>query len=411
MSRQLPQQGQQDAAQRRATGRLRRMPITIDKRVKKKDGVSRYRVRVSVPDSHGNTRQIERLVWGKAEALQMEQQIKTEYDGKRAICPKITVGDLFKQYAEYHAIDTKRSSHETAMKRLRLWVLPYFGDKRIDKLTQKDFVDWKVKINGESLSYVSKRNIYCAFVAMLNYAVKAELISKNQLSVLGNFKDSNVQKTPETLHYYTIEQFERFITAAKSDCKTITDWGFYVFFCIAFFTGARKGEINALRWSDIDGKILHIRRSVTQKLKGGDVETSPKNKSSIRDLQLPEPLIKVLNEHKQRLQEAANDSFSESKYICGYDRPLRDTSIDKRNRKYAETAGLPHIKIHDFRHSHVSLLANEGINIQEIARRLGHANVQETWNTYCHLYPREEERAVEILNKISTGEKTQPKPL
>lgn len=52
MSRQLPQQGQQDDAQRRATGRLRRMPITIDKRVKKKDGVSRYRVRVSVPDSH-----------------------------------------------------------------------------------------------------------------------------------------------------------------------------------------------------------------------------------------------------------------------------------------------------------------------------------------------------------------------
>ena len=43
------------------------------------------------------------------------------------------------------------------------------------------------------------------------------------------------------------------------------------------------------------------------------------------------------------------------------------------------------------------------INIQEVARRLGHANVQETWNTYCHLYPREEERAVKVLNKIGTG--------
>lgn len=133
------------------------------------------------------------------------------------------------------------------------------------------------------------------------------------------------------------------------------------------------------------------------------METAPKNKSSVRDLQLPVPLIKVLNEHKQRQQEVAQNLFSENFRICGGQRPLRDTSIDKRNRKYAEAAGLPRIKIHEYRHSHVSLLANEGINIQEVARRLRHSNVQETWNIYCHLYPREEERAVEILNRIGTG--------
>jgi integrase len=79
---------------------------------------------------------------------------------------------------------------------------------------------------------------------------------------------------------------------------------------------------------------------------------------------------------------------------------LRDSSLDNKNKQFAELAGLPHIRIHDFRHSHASLLANEGINIQEIARRLGHSNIEMTWNTYSHLYPREEERAVQILNKI-----------
>lgn len=68
--------------------------------------------------------------------------------------------------------------------------------------------------------------------------------------------------------------------------------------------------------------------------------------------------------------------------------------------EFADKAGLPHIRLHDFRHSHASLLASEGINIQEIARRLGHSNVEMTWNTYSHLYPQEEERAVGILNKI-----------
>ena len=58
------------------------------------------------------------------------------------------------------------------------------------------------------------------------------------------------------------------------------------------------------------------------------------------------------------------------------------------------------IRIHDFRHTHASLLANEGINIQEIARRLGHSKIEITWNIYSHLYPREEERAVAVLDSI-----------
>lgn len=57
-------------------------------------------------------------------------------------------------------------------------------------------------------------------------------------------------------------------------------------------------------------------------------------------------------------------------------------------------------RIHDFRHSHASLSANNGINIQEVARRLGHSNVSITLKTYAHLYPKESERALTVLNSI-----------
>lgn len=105
---------------------------------------------------------------------------------------------------------------------------------------------------------------------------------------------------------------------------------------------------------------------------------------------------------KQKYRVRINyiDSFSKENYICGADKPLRNSTIQKRNIKFAQLAGTKTIRIHDFRHSHASLLANEGINIQEISRRLGHSNVEITWNTYSHLYPCEEERAVKILNKI-----------
>jgi len=113
---------------------------------------------------------------------------------------------------------------------------------------------------------------------------------------------------------------------------------------------------------------------------------------------MPQPLITVLTEHKARQKEVKE--YIDDLRICGGEKCLRDTTLEKKNTAFAKAAELPHIKIHDFRHTHASLLVNEGINIQEIARRLGHTNVEITWKIYSHLYPREEERAVNVLNSI-----------
>jgi integrase len=231
-----------------------------------------------------------------------------------------------------------------------------------------------------------------------------DYITKNPLLKIGNFKDTLGIK--KEIKIYTAEQFLKFIDATKQNAVTrqtehmdLSEWDYYVFFNVAFLTGMRKGEIHALRWSDIEGSQLHIKRSITQKLKGDDRETAPKNRSSIRSLQMPVPLIQILNEHKTRQKQLSN--FTEEYHICGGERCLRDTTLQNRVIRNSGLAGLYAISIHEFRHSHVSVLANEGINIQEIARRLGHARVEMTWNTYSHLYPREEEKAVDILNRIT----------
>lgn len=202
-----------------------------------------------------------------------------------------------------------------------------------------------------------------------------------------------------SFYYISVGLSEPSITTVfVESIGSLSDWNYYVFFAIAFYTGLRKGEIFALKWSDISDHYLSISRSITQKLKGEDRETPPKNKSSIRTLQMPKPLIDILNEHKKLYDR--HPQFSDDFRICGGQKPIRDSPVGKANENIAKAAGLKKIRIHDYRHSHVSLLANEGINIQEIAQRLGHANIEMTWNTYSHLYPREEERAIEILNKI-----------
>ena len=377
------------------------MPIILDKRVKKKNGVSRYRVIFNYTDLCGERKKVERLVWGRANAQTVERELEAEY-GDRHVAPShMTIGELFDKYKVYHANETRQSSHNKAMQILNTHVLPMMKDHRLDKLTKESLAEWKNSISAKKLSIITKKNIYQAFNTMLNFAAKLDYIPKNPLPALGTFKDANSFDNPvEKLNYYTAEQFLDFIAIAKRNAYSVTDWGYYVFFAVSFYMGTRKGEANALKWSDIDGDIVHIRRSITQKIKGkAFVETPPKNRSSVRDIQAPQPLLDILAEHKQR-QQSASHLFNEDFRVCGGEGPLSDTSIENRNQTFAEQAELPHIRIHDFRHSHVSLLANEGINIQEVVRRLGHSNVQETWNTYCHLYPREEERAIEVLNKI-----------
>ena len=374
------------------------MPITkIDG--KKKYGKQGYRVRVNFTDAYGKARQIERTVYGIEEAKEAERQLSLTC--KETTPSALTLEALSCRYFSSQKHEVRESTLAKNRCIFETHILPALGNTRIDKLSVKVLEDWKALINEKGLSFSMRKNIYSVLRAMLNYAVRIDLLPKNPLHRVGNFKDAYEKK--ETIQYYTKEQFVAFISAAYADAQETGDMRYYTFFSTLFYTGARKGEANALDWTDLDGDILHIGKNVVQKLQGDDRITPPKNKASDRTLQVPAPLLYVFEE--QKAWQKKNGIYSRHSKICGGLSFLRDTSIEKKNKQYAEAAGLPKIRIHDFRHSHASLLANEGINIQEIARRLGHSKIEMTWNTYSHLYPREEERAVKLLNQIPLPKK------
>lgn len=365
----------------------------------KKDGLYKYKVRVNYVDLKGQYKQITRTAYGAAEAKQLEARLQKEY-ATEALKPssRLTLNELYEEYSETIRHEIRATSANKSLNTLKKFILPDLGNPKISALTVADMQRWKNAVAKKPLSIRTRQNYYKTLNALLNWAVKVDYLQANPLSKLGNFTDKNLELDAKPLQYYTSNEFQYYIHFARDTAKTMTDWGCYVFFAIAYYTGMRKGEINALRWSDIDGNIIHVRRSISQKLKSGDIETPPKNKSSIRDLQAPEPLIIILDEHRAR--QMKDPRYSPNFRVCGGPDCLRDSTIEHHNITYAEGAHLPHIRIHDFRHSHASLLANAGINIQEIARRLGHSDVAMTWNTYSHLYPREEERALTVLNKI-----------
>ena len=377
------------------------MPIYKDKG--KKDGLQKYRVRINYTDSFGKSHQLTRAAYGLDNAKALERALQHEV-AKGEVSAKITVSELADEFINVKKHEIRETSLDNYKKHFRLYITPYLGEYRADKLNVPILQKWKLYMEERTppLSQTTKQNIYADLRSLLNYAVKMEYIPKNPLTALGNFKSA--MKSEKNVDFYTLDEFRLYITAARKSAEeyekkgSIFEWGFYVFFNIAFFGGLRKGEINALKWSDIYDNTIHVRRSIAQKLQGADRETPPKNASSIRDVQIPEPLKIVLDEHKKKYSEV--DGFNEDWRVCGGIQCLRDTTIQHRNEKYAKAAGIKTIRIHDFRHSHCALLANAGINIQEIARRLGHSNTEETWNTYSHLYPAEEDRALAVLNGI-----------
>lgn len=378
--------------------------MPINKMDGKKDGKQKYRVRVNYMDDYGKPQRIERIVYGLDEAKATEVEINHKVNTKDEAVKKMTIQQLYEEYIKDVKPDIREATSDKKEKMYNLYIKDFLGKKPIDKLTTPILRDWKLMIDEKGYALKTKQNIYGELRATLNYAYRMGHIPINPLNKVGNFK--NRTQIKKEMQYYTAEEFLKFIEPARklAYTGTLQDYGFYIFFMFAYFTGARKGEINALRWCDIKNDEMCITRSVSQKIKGKDRITPPKNNSSIRDIQLPTPLLNELETYKSKCQEL--EGFNEECFVCGYDKPLRDTSLQKRNERYAKTAGIKTIRIHDFRHSHASLLANNGINIQEIARRLGHSKIEMTLNTYSHLYPKEQERALDVLNKLGEPNKS-----
>lgn len=363
--------------------------MPIYKTDKKKDGKQQYRVFVCFTDPEGKQKRKTKCVYGLQEAKEAERQLSCSVKESSS---SMTVKELYDEYIEAKKHEVRKSSLAKSVTVLNNHVLnTELINIRLDKLSTKHLQEWKNHIAEKKIQTSTKNGAYKELNTMLNYAVRHDYLLKNPLQKVGRFKDPYFKT--EKIQYYTIEEFNRYIAVAKENINTQIDYACYVFFYLLFYTGLRKGELNAMLWSDFKDGTLNVTKSIAQKV--GYEITPPKNKSSYRCVKLPPKAISVLNDYRDFLKR--NTRYSESLFLCGGFKPIADSTLENYNTLYAKKAGLPHRRIHDFRHSHATLLINNGVNIMEVSRRLGHSDVKMTWNTYSHLYPSTEDTAVQVL--------------
>ena len=272
----------------------------------KKDGKEKFIVRINYVADSGEPKQLTRVAYGSTVAKNLETKLTNDIKlkGEKPM-RKMTVQELFNEFIEVKAYELRQSSTERIKQMYNKQIAPMFNGYRIDKITVRDIQNWKLSIEKKGLALNTKQKAFTYFKAMIGYAVKMDYLQKNPLVIAGNFKGTLSIK-PEMV-IYTPEEFKRFIAVAREIAEErerlqndLSEWNYYVFFSIAFYTGLRKGEIYALKWSDINGSHLAVTRSIRQRLKGVDIETAPKNRTSIRTLQMPAPLLAVLNAQKER---------------------------------------------------------------------------------------------------------------
>lgn len=363
------------------------MAVFKDKE-KTKDGRQWY-FKVYYTDISGNKKVYKSKKFStKKEAL--EEEAKFVINRSNIQTNNITFEELFWEYYNYIKPRLKERTTAINYSRLKLHVFPYFKNKKISDITVKDIINWQEIMNKKQYSHEYKTAIFTNFKSVMNYGVKFHGLSTNPLVIAGGFK--NPQKIKEELRYWTYEQFEKFI-------EQVDDFVYKAFYTTLFFTGLRCGEAQALKWEDFKFNQLRINKTLTTKIKGCFYKlTSPKTKKSNRIIELPNRVIKILNELKEFYMKYEN--FDEDWFIFGGIRPLPETTIRRKKKEACIKASVPEIRIHDFRHSFASLLINKGVRIQIISEMLGHEKVSTTTDIYGHLYPSQQHIAVDILNKL-----------
>lgn len=282
-----------------------------------------------------------------------------------------TVDELWQQYTVAIKTQARESSIINKKNLYENHIKEYLGDKKITKLTKEYMYRWQDALwskprlgNDEEYSYETLKHIRNTFNSFLNWA-------ETRYSYPNNLKGIPLPKRqtkPREMQVWTREQFDHFLTF-------VSDPMHRALFATLFFTGRRVGEILALTPSDFTDNSISITKtiSLSKESKTGYKITPPKNMSTGESI-IPPALKKELANYE-----------GQSPFFFGGEKPLCKMHILRNFHRYSEKANLPSIRLHDLRHSFVSMCIHLGANLTVVADLIGDTLTQVT-KTYAHLY-------------------------
>ena len=321
----------------------------------------------------------------KREAQEWERMFKLQ-----------TSSDLdmsFEAFTELYINDVKNRLKEntwlTKEHIIRTKILPYFGKLKISEISTKEIITWQ----NEMLAYRDEKKkpysqtylktLHNQLSAVFNHAVRHYNLKVNPAAQAGNM---GKPKGREML-FWTKAEYLKFAEAMMD--KPLS----YYAFEMLYWCGVREGELLALTPGDFDFEKQTVTISKSyQRIKGKDVITDPKTPKSNRVIQMPAFLCEEMRDYIKSLYgvKPTDRIFTVTK-----------SYLHREMDRGAKEAGVKRIRIHDLRHSHISLLIDMGFTALAIADRVGHESIDITYR-YAHLFPT---RQAEMADKLDMERK------
>lgn len=349
-----------------------------------------YYFRVMATNNKGERKQFQRSGFKtKKEAKEQENIFLNSINKDNCASNKMTFQELYNLFIKHKSQILKPQSIRTLKSKFNNHILPFFKDYDITKINNKTYLEWKDYIIKKGYRYKYNSSFHVCMVSILNYAIKFDYLEKNIASKVGNFSKSNY--IPK-INYWTYEEFLKFISV-------VDDKIYNALYSLLYYTGMRLGECLALTWNDIKSNYIDINKTISKgKVNGEYIITTPKTQTSIRTVFMDDKTIIMLNELKDHYKSYSN--FKEEWFVFGGSVPLAQTTVGRKKNEYCKKANVKQIKIHDFRHSHATLLISNNTPVTVISERLGHADKSITLNTYSHLFQSDKNKAVQLINNI-----------
>lgn len=327
-------------------------------------------------------RKLKRGFATKKEAIDWEQRFLLI----KSASMDMTFGDFVKTYEADVKPKIKENTWITKEVVIRTKLMPYFKDKKMVDIKPRDIITWQNKMivgkgedeTGYSPTYL--KALQAQLSAIFNHAVRLYELPSNPVRKAGTMGESYAKE----MLFWTKEEYLAFIPFMAN--KPYSYYGFE----LLYWCGFRMGELRALTASDFDFKkgTISITKSY-QRIKGRDVITSPKTKKSIRVVHMPQMVANEMQDYINNMYGLKDD---ERLF------PISKSYLHHEMDRGVKASGVKRIRIHDLRHSHVSLLIHMGFTALAIGNRVGHESEKITYR-YSHLFPSVQSNMALALDK------------
>jgi integrase len=368
----------------------------------------------------GKRRQVTRTVHApsmRAAQQQLARLVAEVADNKHQI-PKsngnITLGELLERWwAQFAAAAQAGVKSPSTARRDRniidAYLLPQLGKVQLRKLQAIHLDHFYAELLtrggrfGGHLAPATVRKVHGILRRALAQAVKWRLIDTNP-ALDATPPGTAPKSAPRPL---AVEDVQRMWTEANS---IDAEWA--CFLRVAAATGARRGEITALRWGDLDldGSTVTIARALVVGLDGNVVERArPKSQRGFRQVAVDRATVTQLRgqrQHQKELALACGTPLVVDPFVFASDptgaRPWTPSVVTTRFMRLRTRLGLRHVRLHDLRHYVATQLLSGGVDVRTVAGRLGQ-DPAITLRTYSHFIPARDQEAADLMGRLLDG--------